>query len=262
MKPAILAIIIIVMVAIGVAGGLLYTWVLDPVEYYDTAPDALHIQDKSIYANIIGDLYICEGDLNLTQARLAALGLEADGLTLTDLIEQYLDSGGRPEDARNVAQLARDLGASGGVLLVFGAEPVSSPQVDPSPTVPATDPALAPTMTPAPSFRLVEQTALCADAGQPGRIGIWVEDEGGIGLSGIQVVVSWAMGQDRLSTGLRPEQGKGYADFEMKPKVEYEVTLAELRGDVAEGLRSELAAGICPTDTIALDWRLVFQRVQ
>ena len=84
----------------------------------------------------------------------------------------------------------------------------------------------------------------------------------GAGLPGMQLVVSWSMGEDRLYTGLRPKKGKGFADFEMKPQVNYDVTLAGYHAGVAEGLRSELDAGICPTDTIALDWRLIFQRIQ
>ena len=30
----------------GVGGGLIYTWVLDPLEEYESAPDALRSQDK------------------------------------------------------------------------------------------------------------------------------------------------------------------------------------------------------------------------
>jgi hypothetical protein len=269
MKPAILAIITVVVLAVGVAGGLIYTWVLAPVEYYDTAPDALHIQGKASYSALIGDLYACDGDLERAKVRLAVLGLNADGPTLITLLEQYLEGGGKPEEARNLAQLAKDLGASGGVLLVFGSVDGGTPEADASLTpevtganLPVVSPTPAPTMTPVPSFLLLEQTALCGAAGEPGQISIWVQDESGAGLPGMQLVVSWSMGEDRLYTGLRPKKGKGFADFEMKPQVNYDVTLADYHAGVAEGLRSEFDAGICPTDTIALDWRLIFQRVQ
>ena len=269
MKPAILAVVTVVILAIGVAGGLIYTWVLAPVEYYDTAPDALHIQDKANYSALIGDLYACDGDLERAKVRLDALGLDANGSTLITILEQYLEGGGKPEESRNLAQLAKDLGASGGVLLVFGSDEDGAPEETASPTtgisgadVKASSPTPAPTMTPAPSFLLLEQTALCGAAGEPGQINIWVQDESGAGLPGMQLVVSWSMGEDRLYTGLRPKKGKGFADFEMKPQVNYDVTLADYHAGVAEGLRSEFDAGICPTDTIALDWRLIFQRIQ
>jgi hypothetical protein len=62
-------------------------------------------------------------------------------------------------------------------------------------------------------------------------------------------------------TGLRPEQGAGYADFQMAPQTQYEVALASFRGDVAQGLTSDLSPGLCPTGTVGLDWRVTFQEI-
>lgn len=247
----------------GLAGGLFYTWVIDPVEYYDTAPDALYAQEKAIYLAIIGDLYAYEQDLDKAQARLAELGVEADGAVLAGFVEQYLDSGGRPEEVRNLARLAEALGAHGGVLLVFGPELVPSPT--PMPPTPTTPPGIEAspfptvTVTATPEFRLVDRTAVCAAAGQQGQVSIHVQDAEGKEMAGIEIVVSWATGQDRLFTGLRPQLGIGYADFEMSPGTEYSVSLADFGGDVAEELSSALSAGVCPTGTVALDWRLTFQ---
>jgi hypothetical protein len=262
MKGAILAILAAAVGAAGLAGGLFYTWMLDPMAPRDVSPDSLSVEDKLTYLALIGDLYGCEGDLARATGRLAELGVAANGAGLADLIEQYLDRGGRPEDVRNLAQLAKDLGASGGVLLVFGSEPSPSPVSSPSPPVarPASSATPSPTATPAPNFRLIEQTALCAGAGQPGQIAVRVQDAEGKELPGVQIVVSWATGQDRFFTGLRPDRGPGYADFDMRPEIEYEVALADFRGDAAEGISSEVTAGVCPTGTIALNWRLVFQR--
>jgi hypothetical protein len=262
MKGAILAILAAAMGAAGLAGGLYYTWMLDPLAPHDVPPDSLFIEDKFTYLTLIGDVYGCEGDLARATDRLAELDVAADGMVLADLVEQYLDRGGRPEDVRNLAQLAKDLGASGGVLLVFGSAPSPSPVSSPSPPVarPASSATPSPTVTPAPTFRLVEQTALCAGAGQPGQIAVRVQDAEGKDLPGIEIVVSWATGQDRFFTGLRPDQGLGYADFDMRPEIEYDVALADFRGDVAEGIISDVDAGVCPTGTVALDWRLVFQQ--
>jgi len=246
----------------GLAGGLLYTWVLDPIEWYDTTPDALRTEDKSVYLTVIGDLYAAEGDLTRAEDRLAMIGLEADGPVLAGLIEQYLDGGGQPEEVRNLARLAEAVGASGGVLLVFGSAPTPSAEVATAiATPPGASPTPAPTATPAPSFRMVEQTTVCAEPGQAGRIAVRVQDTEGHELPGIEIVVSWGTGQDRFFTGLRPEQGAGYADFEMLPEVEYDVALAGFKGDTARHLTSDLAAGVCPTDTVALDWRVTFQQV-
>ena len=261
MRPLLMALAL----AVGLAGGLLYTWVLDPVECDQASPDSLAVEEKLVYLGLIGDLYACENDLTRARARLAELGVRADGPTLARLIELYLDGGGRPEEVRNLARLARDLGAVGGVLLVFGPEPAPSPSPTFSPVAspPASvPPPPTPTATPAPTFRLIEQTATCADPGRPGRLRVWVQDAAGNGLGGIEIVASWAAGQDRFFTGLRPEQGAGYADLEMRPQTEYEVALAGFRGDMARGLSPDLSSGTCPTGTVALDWHLTFQRLQ
>lgn len=255
--------VLVLTVAVGLAGSLLYTWLLDPIEELDAPPDSLRFEDKLIYLALVGDLYVYEGDLVQAEARLSELGLEADGAVLAGFIERYLDAGGRPEEVRNLARLAEDLGASGGVLLVFAAEPTPTPVWTPTPPPPpAGTVAPLPSVTPAPSYRLVEQTAICAAPGQQGRIAVWVWDAGGEQLSGVQVVVSWPTGQDRFFTGLRPEWGVGYADFEMSPRVEYDVALADLNGDVAQGLASDLSSGVCPTDTLALDWKLVYRETK
>jgi hypothetical protein len=263
MRRSTLVLIVLAAIA-GVAGGLFYTWVVDPVEYYDTAPHALYAQEKAIYLAIIGDLYAYEQDLDFARAWLAELGVEADGAVLAGFIEQYLDGGGRPEEVRNLAHLAEALGAHGGVLLVFGPEPV--PSATPLPPTPTTTPGVEaspfPTVavTATPTFRLVDRTALCAAAGQQGRVAIHVQDAEGAEMAGMEIVVSWATGQDRLFTGLRPELGVGYADFEMSPGTEYSVSLADFGGDAAEDLSSALSAGVCPTGTVALDWKITFQQ--
>jgi hypothetical protein len=262
MRRAALLVLALTMV-VGLAGGLLYTWVLDPIEWYDTTPDALCTEDKLVYLTLLGDLYAAEDDLSRVEARLAELDVEADGPVLAGLIEQYLDSGGRTEEVRNLARLAEALGASGGVLSVFASAPTPSPEPTSTvPSQPGPSPTAGPSATPAPSFQLTEQTAICAEPGRPGFIAVRVRDAEGNEMAGVELVVSWSTGQDRFFTGLRPERGAGYADFRMEPKVEYEVALASFKGDAAQGLISELSPGVCPTGTLALDWWVTFQELQ
>lgn len=253
--------------AIGVAGGLYYAWMGAPVETYHARPDSLRDRDKALYLTLVGDLYVYEGDLARAEARLEELGVAADGPTLANFLEVYLEEGGRPEGARNLAHLAQALGASGGVLLVFVPEAPAAPaspvpatgpaQPQASATASVTPPA---SPTPAPSFHLLEKTALCAAPGTAGRIAVWIQDAQGRPLPSIEIVASWSAGQDRFYTGLRPERGAGYADFEMAPATVYEVYLADYRGDTAQDLSSELAPGLCEPGAEAVDWRLIFEQ--
>jgi hypothetical protein len=248
---------------IGLAGGLAYTWGVDPIASYQTSPNELRSSDKLVYLALIGDLYALDEDLDLAQERLAALDIEADGQVLADLLEQHLDGGGRPQEMRNLARLAEALGASGGVLLVYAVPPTPSPEATPTiPAQPDISPTPPPSVTPAPRFQLIEQTSLCAEPGQPGQIRVQVWDSAGNGIAGVEIVVSWNVGQERFFTGLRPARGAGYADFEMVPRIEYDVTLPGFQAEVAKGLSQDLTSGLCPTNTIALDWRVTFQQVE
>lgn len=258
------AVLFILAAAVGLAGGLWYSWELDPVEIYDVAPDSLGLEDKWTYLLLVGDGYAHHRDLTTAKAQLNELGIGAEGPVLAEWIEQYLDRGGEADEVRNLARLAADLGADGGVLVVFGPTPtpIPTPTFTPLPTVhPHPSPTPLPSPTPAQVFRLVDRTAVCGEPGQPGRIAVQVQDMEGRDLPGIQIVASWATGEDRFFTGLRTEHGDGYADMEMTPRLEYEVELADFRGDVARGLTAIPSPGMCPTSTQSLNWWLIFQEV-
>jgi len=255
--------LLLLAVAAGAAGGLFYTWVLDPVEIYDPTPGALRMSQKAVYLALVGDLYAFDGDLDRAGTRLAGLGLKPDGPALAGFVEQYLNAGGRPEDVRNLARLAEALGASGGVLAVFAGPspaPALAPTGDPAAAGPAATPTLLPTATPAPTFLLAEQAELCAAPGRSGLITVRVRGAAGEELPGVQVLVSWTGGQDRFWTGLRPDQGDGYADFQMAPGTGYDISLAAYPSEAARGLASALTPGLCGEGVGAVDWRLVFQQ--
>jgi len=244
-------------IAAGLPAGLVFAWGLAPVAYYNASPDSLEPQQKLAYLTLVGDLYATEDDLERAKVRLSELGVEPDGSTLAGSIEQYLDGGGRTAEVGSLARLAQDLGATGGVLSVFGATPkAGTPVASDATPFPAT-----PSVTPLGlTFRLVERTATCAPATQIGKIIVRVRDVEGIGMPGIKVAVSWTTGQDRFYTGLRPELGPGYADLQMTQGVEYEVSVADAKSDVARGLSAELAAGVCPSTSLSLNWQVVFQQ--
>ncbi|MGD8397769.1 MAG: hypothetical protein PVG11_02830 [Anaerolineae bacterium] len=254
--------LVLLATAAGAGAGLYYSWVVDPVEYVDTAPDSLRTPDKLVYLALVGDLYAHEGDLALARERLADLDVAADGDVLAGFVEIYLEDGGRLEAVRPLARLAQDLGASGGVLRVFegGGDPVPATAVAAASPEATSTP--LPTPTPLPSFFLVEQTALCAEPGAPGRIGVWVLDAVGEPLPGVQVRVAWPAGEDDFFTGLHPGESAGYGDFEMAPSTEYELSLLDFRSDVARGLTANVAPGLCRAGVEAVNWRLTFQEAE
>ena len=64
----------LVMIAIGIGLGLLYGWVIEPVQYVDTAPDSLRLDYKTDYVLMVAEAYQVEHDLNLAVQRLSLLG--------------------------------------------------------------------------------------------------------------------------------------------------------------------------------------------
>jgi hypothetical protein len=64
----------ILVLIIGIAGGLLYGWVLNPVKYVDTTPDTLRIDYQTDYVLMVAETYQADMDLELAVRRLAILG--------------------------------------------------------------------------------------------------------------------------------------------------------------------------------------------
>ena len=58
---------------IGAVLGLLYAWVIRPVQYTNTAPSSLRAEDKDQYRAVIAAAYLANGDLLRARARLELL---------------------------------------------------------------------------------------------------------------------------------------------------------------------------------------------
>lgn len=64
----------LITIILGVVLGLLYGWVINPVEYVDTAPDSLRVDFRTDYVLMVAEAYRLEGSLGLAARRLALLG--------------------------------------------------------------------------------------------------------------------------------------------------------------------------------------------
>lgn len=59
---------------LGVGLGLLYGWVIRPVEYIDTSPDSLRDDYRAEYVLMVAESFTGDSELELAKVRLAALG--------------------------------------------------------------------------------------------------------------------------------------------------------------------------------------------
>ena len=71
---------------VGIAGGLLYGWVLNPVKYVDTTPDTLRIDYKTDYVLMVAETYHADKDLDLAVRRLSILGEPPAEITLQAIL--------------------------------------------------------------------------------------------------------------------------------------------------------------------------------
>jgi hypothetical protein len=92
--------------AIGVVLGLIYTWVLQPVEYVDTPPDSLRQDFKDRYRALIAAAFVSNNDLVRAQARLELLHDDNPFRTLSEQAQRTLGENGSPNEARALGLLA------------------------------------------------------------------------------------------------------------------------------------------------------------
>lgn len=64
----------LIAIVIGIAVGLAYGWVINPVEYVDTTPNSLREDYKADYVLMVAEAYAAEGDPAQAARRLALLG--------------------------------------------------------------------------------------------------------------------------------------------------------------------------------------------
>jgi hypothetical protein len=230
---------------VGIGLGLVYAWIISPVEIYDAAPEALRADFKDQYRAVIAASYAANGNLSRAQSRLALLGDADSYAALSAQAQQALAAG---ESQKTIQQLAALAAA------IQGPAPTVATQVvaqNPSPTLRITTVASSPdtltpdtptpfdtetpvpfyTATPRPTstpipppakpFEIASQESFCDESLLPGLLQVITQFTSKRQIPGIELVISWAGGEEHFFTGLKPELGNGYADFQMTPGVSY-----------------------------------------
>jgi hypothetical protein len=108
--------------AIGAALGLGYAWKIQPVAYYDTAPDSLRQDYRVDYVLMTAQSYQADDDLRLALVRLAALGPQPPGEIVEDAILFAEARGFTGDDLDALGHLADELAS-----IPSDAEPLGNP---------------------------------------------------------------------------------------------------------------------------------------
>ncbi len=307
-------------IALGIAIGLVYAWLIRPVVYVDTSPATLRDDFKDQYRALIASAYMADGDLNRAKARLALLKDPDIARSLTIQAQRALAENQSPAEAQALGLLAvsfsqgstaftpsvstaapglpeptntatdtpgptqtppvaptETLAAtpspafvpnSTGVVsptLQASPTPQASPTRGPSPTPTRTPlatftprPTNTPTPTPGAPFVLKDKQPICdINLIQP-VIMVEARNASNQPVPGVEVVVNWQDGEDHFYTGLKPEMGQGYGDYDITNGVTYTVHLGD-GGQPVGGL----SANDCKTASGQHywgSWRLVFSQ--
>ncbi len=289
MKPArnLSLILFIAGVALGIGGGLVYAWALNPVTSANVQPWQLNKQGQEAWIIAASIAYAQDGDLLAAANRLNDLRLnEGTFQRVADLACELARSSYAQTDAgliaiRSMVLLAEGQGhrSCAGDLIAANPSVVPptptaarrTPTLAPVPTKTAT-PELGPTYTPAtlapapptgtqPSgkFVIARYEPFCS-ARESGVIEVLVlEANGQTGVRGAAVQVDWNGGRDRFFTGLKPERDDGYADFTMKPDLQYTVSLPG-QSDTSSPLATQACTDKQTNSTALSSFRVYFRR--
>ena len=110
---------------LGIALGLAYAWIIQPVEYVDTSPASLRSDFKDQYRALIAAAYLANGDLLRARARLELLQDEDIYRVLSEQAQRMLAQDNLSSEARALGLLAVALGqqAPGPGLAITQAPP-------------------------------------------------------------------------------------------------------------------------------------------
>ena len=224
------------------------------------SPAQLAPEYKDAYRALIAAAYRSNGDLLRARARLDLLKDEDPYAALAEQAQRTLAEEPGSQQAQALGQLALALGQqpqelpapiASQALEVDVATATNQPSATPSPSptltsspspsplppseTSAEETALADTapaaVTPTPpnlaAFRLADSQLVCNPPLAQPMLLVQVEDEQGDGVPYSEVAVTWQGGEEHFYTGLKPELGQGYADFELEPEQSYSVRLVD-----------------------------------
>lgn len=268
----------------GIALGLALTRIQGPLQRSNAEPWQLRAEDRQHYQIAIALEYAHKGDLPGALNKLIAMRPAQDPL---DALAEaacalgssgYLRSDSGIQAIRSAVALYSSQGRAGCAEQLLPQEAtISAPDsaseqtpeaafATPLPTKPplpdsGVDAAvrrLAPTPEPQRSFEARTARSFC-DTANPALIEARVVDYLGRGIPGQRIRVRWADQADVFVSGLKPDRGDAYADFQMEEGIDYTIDMP----GAADPLGASLSTGACYTGNrrTLKSWRVTFVEI-
>ncbi len=96
-------------ILVGATLGLVYGWMISPVQYVDTSPDTLRIDYKTDYVLMVAEAYEDEGDLILAMRRLALIGSAPPADIVHQSLQFAQEHGYNETDLKRIQKLLTNL---------------------------------------------------------------------------------------------------------------------------------------------------------
>lgn len=103
---------------VGIALGLFYGWIINPVKFVDTTPASLRVDYRTDYVLMVAEAYHADQNVELAVRRLAIFGSE----TPDTLTAEALQTGHQTNYSENDLSLLQDLNRA-----MQAYQPVSNP---------------------------------------------------------------------------------------------------------------------------------------
>lgn len=239
---------LVVGLIIGMAAGLVYAWQIEPRREVNTTPRQLNRAARADTVVAIALRFGYDSDLGQAVSDLVALNLAGDPFQAAADVACELASTGYVDSTSGIRalrtlktfyqlqgktgcadQLIDEATPVGVVSLIV---PTSTPTLIPPPTktptplaAPGTPQAeIVPTTRPRQRYEGDVINTFCSLEAN-GLIEVTVRNFNGDGIPGQKVRVRWDGGADEFSSGLKPERGDGYADFQMQEGLNYTIDM-------------------------------------
>lgn len=277
---------------IGLVIGLIYAWVIDPVQYIDALPSGLRADAKDQYRVMIAMAYQVDANLGRARQRLALLNDSNPSQALIAQAQRSGDSGSKEARAlivlaeaynprstgqpsltplATIAQVTRvPTGIQSQTLTLDPGQIVRTATLLPTatititPTITLTSPGTLtprPTLRPSPTlgapFVFKDKQKVC-DPNLPAFLQVEVFNSANQPVAGVQIRVTWPPNSsDVFYTGLTPDISLGYADFQMTPKTIYGVQVGA-NGEIVNGLSTHDCPQPDGSGTFQGGWKIRF----
>lgn len=230
-------------IVIGILLGLVIAWLIAPVKYINTVPSSLRNDFKDDQRILIANAYLETNNLPRAEARILLLGDPDPIQALTTQAQALLAVGDPSGKAYILANLVDSLKKSSTFLSDFisltdvGSSDSTNTDVFSQVTTtfptliidqadsPTLQIATTPQTTHVGSFVQKSNQVICDSQKASLLLMVEVYNSTGDPIPGIELIITWPMGEEKFYTGFQPEKGLGYADYLMVPNTVYGIRI-------------------------------------